>query len=257
MLPTLFISHGSPQLAIMNNKTTHFLQTLHKKIETPKALLVISAHWVTKEPKILANEDPLLIYDFYGFPNALYEVEYPASNDLKRVKDIIHLAKQKNILLEQEFDRSGYDHGVWTILKHLYPKANIPVIQISLPISYSIEELLKLGEALAPLREDTLIIASGAMSHNLRNLDWDNIDAEPFIFSANFRDWMVQKLQKANISSLKNFLTEAPNTIQNHPTLEHILPLFISMGASKNKKGNSIHNEYMYGQSMDSIIFKE
>lgn len=257
MLPSLFISHGSPQLVLMNNNTTDFLQELPKSFDKPKTIVIISAHWMTKGLEILSNEEPSIIYDFYGFPRELYEVEYKATNSIKKVDEIVKLFNEYSIDLTKNSERSGYDHGVWSILKLMYPKADIPIIQISLPMKYSTKELLKVGEVLSPLRADTLIISTGAMSHNLKDLAWNDEKAEPFIYSSNFRNWMVEKLDKGDVDSLSNFINAAPSTMINHPTLEHILPLFVSLGASKNHRGAALNNAYMYGQSMESILFKE
>ena len=258
MLPSLFISHGSPQLSLMNNSTSTFLRNLSSLFDEPKYILVISAHWVTKELKILADENPTIIYDFFGFPEELYNVKYPIKNDLLQVNKIIKLLKNKNIDIIKDEKREGYDHGVWSPLSLMYPKADIPVIQISLPAHLCIEELLILGEALQELKDDTLIITSGAMTHNIKESVWQNENAKNDQQSEDFRNWIVNKLENKELTELKDFISKAPNVKENHPTLEHFLPLFISLGSSKNKAGKSLHNIYMYGnQSMDTIIFQE
>lgn len=258
MLPTIYISHGSPELVLMNNDTTHFLKTLSKHFEEPKYILVISAHWLTKDFRILANEFPHKINDFYGFPQKLYEEEYCAKNDLQKVDEIVKLFLNNDIIIRKDKKREGYDHGVWAPLKLIYPNANIPIIQISLPMNFTVQELLRVGEILQTLREDTLIIASGSMTHNIRMSNWTDVDAPTISYAKNFSDWIVSKLEVADMNSLIQFQTMAPNVKDNHPTLEHFMPLFIALGASKSKIGKALHNIYMYGnQSMQSIIFKE
>ena len=257
MLPSLYVSHGSPALMIMDNKTTDFLKALPKSFEKPKYILVISAHWVTKELRILTNEEPFEIYDFYGFAQELYEKQYPANNDINKVNEIVKLLKEKRIAVFENETRSGYDHGVWSPLSLMYPKADIPVIQLSLPLNFSPKELVKLGESLQELREDTLIVASGAMTHNLRDSSAMEYDGNISTYAKEFRDWIVKKVEKADINSLTDYIQQAPKAIQNHPTQEHFLPLFVSLGASKDKKGKSLHDVYMYSnQSMDTIIFE-
>lgn len=257
MLPSLYVSHGSPALMIMDNKTTDFLKALPKTFKKPKYILVVSAHWVTKELRILTNEEPFEIYDFYNFPQELYEKQYPASNATKKVKEVVKLLSKSNIAVFENETRSGYDHGVWSPLSLMYPKADIPIIQLSLPMSYSPEELVKIGEALQALREDTLIIGSGAMTHNLRDSTWEEYDKNIASYAKEFRNWVVKNLENGNTNSLTDYINQAPKAFKNHPTQEHFLPLFVSLGASKDKIGKSLHNVYMYGnQSMDTIIFE-
>jgi len=257
MLPTLFISNGSPTLTIENNSTTDFLKALPKQFKQPKTILVISAHWVTKELRVLSNEDPFIIYDFYNFPQELYEQEYPANNDIKKVHEVISLLTKANIDVFSEETRSGYDHGVWSPLKLMYPKADIPVVQLSLPLHFSAKELMNIGEALKSLREDTLIVASGAMTHNLREINWHNEEAKPLTYTVSFRNWVVNNLKSGNTNELINY-KEHEDFFKNHPTPEHFLPLFVVLGASNNCVGKSLHNVYRYGNlSMDTIIFEQ
>ncbi|XPV68238.1 MAG: DODA-type extradiol aromatic ring-opening family dioxygenase [Halarcobacter sp.] len=257
MLPSLFISHGSPALIMMNNGTTEFLKKLPSTFEKPKYILVISAHWVTNGLKILYEDKPYTIYDFYNFPKELYEQTYEAKSSKSKSDEIVELLKENNIDILKDKTRGGYDHGVWTILKLMYPDADIPVLQISLSVNYDSKELVRLGEILGKLKNDTLIISSGTMTHNLRDSNWDN---NSFVkpYAKEFRNWIVEKLESADINSLIDYRKKAPYLVQNHPTLEHFLPLFVSLGASKTKVGKSLNDVYMYSnQSMDTIIFKE
>ncbi len=257
MLPSLFVSHGSPRIAIMNNSSTDFLKNLSSLYTEPKYILIISAHWTTSDLRIMSNPNPELIYDFYGFEDALYAKKYNAINDIKQVNKIVSILEEKNISIVKDESREGYDHGVWTALSLMYPQANIPVIQLSLPMHFSNLELLNIGEALQSLREDTLIIGSGAMTHNIREAVRDE-NAPVVPYAQKFRDWVVQNIEDAKYNELLEFKAKAPYVYENHPSLEHFLPLFISLGASKNKQGKSLHNVYMHGnQSMDTIIFED
>jgi len=257
MLPSLYVSHGSPRIAIMNNKSSTFLKNLSSLYKEPKYILVVSAHWTSESLKILSNPNPELIYDFYGFENSLYEKKYAAKNDLQQVNKVVEILKDKNINIMEDKNREGYDHGVWTILSLMYPKANIPVLQLSLPINYSNEKLLEIGEALQVIRDDTLIIGSGAMTHNIADA-LTNEQAEVKPYAQEFRNWVVENVAKGDEEEILNFKSKAPYWAKNHPTLEHFLPLFISLGASKNKKGKSLHNVFMHGnQSMDTLIFED
>ncbi len=258
MLPSLYISHGSPALALMKNNTTKFLEELPKSFETPKYILVVSAHWVTRNLKILYEEKPSTIHDFYNFPQELYELNYNAPSSKEKNDEVINLLQSNGIEIQKEYSRGGYDHGVWSPLRFLYPKADIPIIQISLPMSYDAKELIRLGEVLYTLREDTLIVASGSITHNLRDIVWDENLRDIKPYAKIFKDWVVEKIEKADIESLLNYRKEAPYLSHNHPTLEHFLPLYVSLGASKKRVGKSLHDVYMYGNlSMDSILFEE
>jgi len=258
MLPSLFISHGSPALMLMTNKTARFLRNLPSTFAKPKYILVISAHWTSNKIEILSQQkNESLIYDFYGFPKELYEQEYPAKSDSSKENEIQKLLEDNGFKVSMNNERAGYDHGVWSPLAMMYPKADIPVIQISLPTNFSVKSLISLGEALIPLREDTLILGSGTLTHNLRRSDFYNENAEPETYAKEFRNWIVSKLENADEEALINIQNEAPYLWENHPTAEHLLPLFIIFGASKNRIGKSLHNVYMYGnQSMDNIIFE-
>ncbi|RXJ68033.1 dioxygenase [Halarcobacter ebronensis] len=258
MLPALFISHGSPQLMTMNNSTTNFLKKVSSTYKRPKYILVISAHWVTNNIKILYTKSPSLIYDFYNFPKELYELTYNANSSIEKSDEIISLLEKGGFSVEKDTKRGGFDHGVWSPLRFLYPNAEIPVIQLSLPYNLNQYELYKVGEILKELREDTLLIASGSITHNLRDLSWGDENSQVKSYAKKFHDWLIKKLENAEYKLLLDEFATAPYLKLNHPTLDHILPLFIVLGSSSNKKGESLHNEYMYGNlSMDTIIFKE
>lgn len=258
MLPSLFISHGSPMLMIEENNTTQFLKNLSSSIEKPKYILVISAHWVTNDLKILYKENPGLIYDFYNFPKELYQLKYNAKSDLNKIKQIVQLLESNHIKVDKDSSRSGFDHGVWSPLQFIYPKGDIPVIQLSLPINMNPSELFKIGSILKTLREDTLIIGSGSLTHNLYDLN-RTIDEEYVKdYAKKFHDWVLNSLKDDNYKELLDFVNKAPFLRENHPSLEHFLPIFIALGASENRIGESLNNRFMYGNlSMDTIIFKE
>ncbi len=254
MLPSIFMSHGSPMLMLRDNSTTEFFKNLPSTFKKPKFILVISAHWVTKNLKILYEESPSLIYDFYGFPNELYSLKYEAKNDIKKSDEIISLFEQNGINIEKDTTRGGYDHGVWSVLRFMYPNADIPVLQLSIPQNFTEEDYLKMGETLQTLREDTLIIGSGTLTHNLMDRHRDEYTKNIKDYSIKFHDFIVENLKVGNY---QNLIERVPLLKQNHPTLEHFLPLLINIGSSKDKIGESANNVYMHGNlSMDSIIFK-
>lgn len=255
MLPSLFISHGSPDIRLRDHEVRDFISSLGKKVEKPKSIIIVSSHWYTKNLEILSNSDVRLIYDFYGFPKELYETKYPLKNDLDLVNKLSIKFESLGIAFSKNNQREGYDHGVWSILSLIYPNADIPVVQLSLPLSYSIDELLTIGETLQEFREDSLIIGSGNITHNLRDIDWSN-NATIKSYAKEFRDWLVNSLEKGNLETLKD-LSNYPYLKENHPSLDHLLPIFINIGSSFNKKGESMLENYMFGNlAMDTIIFK-
>ena len=257
MLPSLYVSHGSPALMLITNKTTRFLKSLPSTFDKPKYILVISAHWTSNKLEILREQNQALIYDFYGFPQELYEQEYPARSDIKQENKIIQLLRDFDIEITENKNRLGYDHGVWSVLSMMYPNADIPVTQLSLPMKHTIKQLISLGAVLSSLREDTLILGSGSLTHNIRTSDYHNKNPKVHDYAKEFRDWIVEKLENNEEESLVNIQKEGPFLRENHPTLEHLLPLFINYGASKNGIGKSLNNEYMYGnQSMETLIFE-
>jgi len=257
MLPSIYISHGSPALCLSKYKSATFLKELPELFEKPKYIIIISAHWITKELRILANPNPNIIYDFYGFPKELYDKKYPIKNDLGKVDEIVKEFNKRNISILKDDKHEGYDHGIWAPLSLMYPDAIIPVIQISLPIYYSAKELINIGEVLQEFRNEALVIGSGTLTHNLR-ASLREVDAPVEIYAKKFRDWIVSRVEEGDTASLSNYLLNAPEIYNNHPTLEHLLPFFITLGSSKNRKAKVLNNEFMYGnQAMDCIFFND
>ncbi len=234
-IPTIFISHGAPVSALDPVKQQEFKHWA-EVMPRPSAILVISAHWQT--PGLVSGTiiSKKLIYDFAGFPPELYQVQYsaPAAPQLaQRVAAIFHSEAGMNIPVS---DR-GWDHGVWVPLTMMYPEADIPVLQISLPMDTTAQQLFNLGVTLAPLREEgILIIASGQMTHNLSALKADN--APVVEWAGKFDDWCVETLDSRNWDGLINYQHEAPELRNNHPTDEHFRPLLIIAGCA----GNTLEN---------------
>ncbi|WP_392565899.1 class III extradiol ring-cleavage dioxygenase [Utexia brackfieldae] len=238
-LPVVFVTHGSPMLAIEPGDSGPLLAQLGDELlkKSIKAIAVISAHWITKQrPFITAAQSPETIHDFGGFPELLYRLSYPASG----ASDIAKLVQ--DILLKQGIDadldpKRGLDHGAWIPLQYLFPEANIPVIQISMPWPMTELQALTFGELLKPLRDQgILLIASGSMTHNLYDVGENNGHEKSYI--APFVSWVRDALKKHNLSLMQNYRQLAPFAVQAHPTEEHFLPLLIALGASE--KGEPI-----------------
>jgi len=228
MLPSLFISHGSPMLALQPGASGPALAALARALPRPKAIVVVSAHWESREPLVMSNPHPQTWHDFHGFPPALYAVRYPAPGEPA-------LAQRLAGLLGARLDEQRpFDHGAWVPLLLMYPQAEIPLIQVSLPSQAGPALQLEVGQALAQLREEgILLIGSGSITHNLGELDWHaGPDAvEPWALA--FRDWVVEQLKVGDEAALVDYRRQAPFAVRNHPSDEHLLPLFFAMGAGE------------------------
>ncbi len=235
LMPTLFIGHGSPMNIIAHNAFTQHLHKLREVLPTPKKILVVSAHWTTRGVEIQSTPKPQTIYDFYGFPPALYMLKYPATGAPELA---VNIQKNINPTSSKLNETSGYDHGTWSILHHLYPKADIPVLQLSLNENWSnLKEHLSLAAQLKRWRsEGVLIIGSGNIVHNLRM-----IDRSP---QAQVTDWALEfdlAIKKAilarDISQLTmNGSLKLSDWSRAHPTLEHFLPLLYTIGATDSQE---------------------
>jgi 4,5-DOPA dioxygenase extradiol len=222
-LPTLFISHGSPLHALEAGAAGASWVRLAAQLPRPRALLMVSAHWETERPALTAAAEPETIHDFYGFPEALYRIRYPAPGAPA-------LAGRVRALLDAT---RGLDHGAWSPLLHMYPEAAIPVVQLSLQTERGTAHHLALGRALRPLSaEGVLVIGSGHMTHNLRDRTPGGEAAAPLPYAQDFRDWIDARLRTRDLDALVDYRTQAPYARRAHPSEEHFLPLFVALGAA-------------------------
>lgn len=245
-IPTLFISHGAPNLEITAPNTAKFFQQLGKKIK-PKAIVCVSAHWNTKDSIQITNSqiNPL-IYDFYGFDSYLYKIKYETKGDpnlSNKIKDLLS-KKFKNVSLVNR----GLDHGSWIPLRLMYPEANIPIIQVSSPVASDEEEwktrLFEMGKLLEPLRdENVLLVGSGGATHNLGALSWRGKSETPQ-WAIEFVDYLKKMLVD---KSLLDGLLKHKHLNKAHPYVEHLLPIAFTLGASGDTKGKVIHDDYIMG----------
>jgi 4,5-DOPA dioxygenase extradiol len=257
-LPTLFISHGSPMLAVDDSPARRFLLELGKMLPRPKAILVVSAHWESMDaPAVSFAARPETIHDFGGFPAALFAIEYPAPGAPEIAACAAELLEQAEFSVKRSADR-GLDHGAWVPLRLMYPDADIPVTQISVLSGATPAEHEKLGQALGKLRdEDVLIIGSGSLTHNLYEFRGRAIDAPAPSWVSDFGTWMMTMLRDNQREALLDYRRQAPFAARNHPTEEHLLPLFVAMGAAgEAAKAERIHASYEYGVlAMDVYAF--
>ena len=257
-LPTLFVSHGAPTLAIVDSPANRFLRQLGKTLPRPKAILVASAHWESQSgPAVSLAANPKTIHDFGGFPDALFAIQYPAPGAPEMAARAASLLSREGVAVAQSPTR-GLDHGSWVPLHLMYPHADIPVAQISIVRGASPEEHERIGRALAPLRDEgVLIIGSGSLTHNLYEFRGQPIDVDTPDWVSSFGDWMKARLDANDLAALRDYRKLAPNAERNHPTEEHLLPLYVALGAAgEQARAERLHASYEYGiLAMDVYAF--
>jgi len=231
MLPSLFISHGSPMLALEPGESGPALVRLAAQLPRPKAIVIVSAHWESDELLVSANPRPRTWHDFGGFPPDLYKVQYPAPGEPQLAAQVAELLNAAHLPARLDTGRP-YDHGVWVPLSLMYPEADIPVVQVSLPSHRGPTLQTQIGRALAQLREQgVLVIGSGSITHNLRDLDWNAGPESVEPWAKAFRDWIVEQLAANDEAALHDYRRQAPNAVRSHPSDEHLLPLYFARGA--------------------------
>jgi 4,5-DOPA dioxygenase extradiol len=252
-LPGLFISHGSPMLAIEPEQVGSALHRLSINLPKPRAIVVMSAHWESQALEISTSNRPETWHDFSGFPRELYQLRYPAPGDMLLAERLIDMLQQANVPAHANSLRPR-DHGVWMPLLHLYPEADIPVIQVSLPVHYTAQQIYQIGKVLAPLRdEQILLIGSGSITHNLAELSWSNEETTTPDWASSFRNWVVHQLSNDDFDAVLDW-KQAPHVRRNHPTLEHLAPLFFAMGTGP--RFSLVHSSFSLGAlSMDLYRF--
>lgn len=232
LAPVLFISHGAPTTALVEDAYSRGLREAGRDMQKPRAIVVVSAHGLTRTGvEISSAPKPQLIYDFYGFPDELYRIQYPCPGEPALASKVRGLLSAAGIEA-RENPEMGLDHGTWVPLLHLFPEADIPVIQVSFPFPSKPEVVWKLGQALAPLRgEGVLLIGSGSATHNLRALDWRGNGGAPAAWAAEFMEWVRTRVTERRFDEILRFESEAPGARQSHPTTEHFYPIFFTLGA--------------------------
>ncbi|MEZ4265284.1 MAG: class III extradiol ring-cleavage dioxygenase [Myxococcota bacterium] len=226
-MPVIFVGHGAPTVALDADKGAPFGAWV-QALPTPRAVLVISAHWTAPRATSGAVETLPLIYDFYGFPDALYQVRWPAPGAPALAARVLELLGDE----AAEAPGRGLDHGVWTPLKWMFPKADVPVLQLAMPAVATYQQLLALGRKLAPLRDEgVLIVGSGNVTHNLRRVDGRDGAPQP-AWAGDFDRWCADVLTRWDLDALAHARERAPEFQTAHPTDEHFRPLVIVAGAA-------------------------
>ncbi|MGB4072883.1 DODA-type extradiol aromatic ring-opening family dioxygenase [Pseudomonas sp.] len=231
MLPSLFISHGSPMLALEPGASGPALARLASQLPKPRAIVLVSAHWESHDLRISSAAQPETWHDFRGFPAALHQVQYPAPGQPQLAQSIQQLLEDAGLAAQLDGERP-FDHGTWVPLSLMYPQADIPVVQVSLPSRAGPALQTRIGQALSVLREQgVLLIGSGSITHNLGQLDWQAAPEVIAPWAQAFRDWMVEKLASGDEDSLHDYRRQAPHAVRSHPSDEHLLPLFFARAA--------------------------
>lgn len=241
----VFLAHGSPMLALTKIPAHQFLNNLGASLPKPKGIVILSPHWETNGQKVSAPGPLKTIHDFYGFPQALFDIDYPAEASAELVGEVMKLLGSNGI--EAEEDASwGLDHGAWVPLSLLYSELSVPVVELSLPHGSTPESVHALGRSLAPLaKQGILLIGSGSTTHNLRRISQEGSPTPAW--ASEFDKWIDDGLRQGQISWFSD-LENAPNFRLAHPTEEHLLPLFFAMGAAgQDVPAELMHRSYSHG----------
>lgn len=259
-LPSLFISHGSPMLALRDSPARRFLSELGQSLARPRAILVASAHWETgATPSLSFAEQPQTIHDFGGFPAELFAIQYAAPGAPELAQRAAGLLQDAGVGVKRSPDR-GLDHGAWVPLRLMYPEADIPVTQISILHGATPADHEKIGAALTALRDEgVLVIGSGSLTHNLAEITLGEPDIAAPFWVTEFGDWMNTMLEGSQHEALRDYRRLAPHAARNHPTEEHLLPLFLAMGAAgAQARARRLHASVEYGVlAMDVYAFSQ
>lgn len=255
-MPVLFLGHGSPMNAIEENEFVRGFRNVGKTIEKPAAVLCISAHWETRGTQVTAMKNPKTIHDFGGFPRALFDVQYPAPGNPELAKQIKEKTTKTTVGLDESW---GLDHGAWSVIKHLYPEADVPVIQLSIDYTQSARYHFELARELAWLRsKGVLIIGSGNMVHNLRLVAWDKMAVNDFAY-----DWnkeaslkMKESILSGDYAKLIDFEKQGKAFELAIPTPEHFLPLIYTLALAGKNENISIFNDKAVAGSLTMTSVK-
>ncbi|MBL8483402.1 MAG: dioxygenase [Rhodocyclaceae bacterium] len=231
-LPTLFVSHGSPMLSLQAGATGAAWERLGRELPPPSAVVVVSAHWSQAAPALTGAERPETIHDFYGFADALYDLNYPAPGAPQLAQELAGGLAAAGYAARVDA-RRGLDHGAWVPLRFMYPAADLPVLQLSINARADANWHYGLGAALAPLlKDDTLLLASGSLTHNLYEFRPGTGHLPVPEYVNVFQAWMYQHLIGHDLDALLDYRRRAPQAARAHPSDEHLLPLFVALGAA-------------------------
>jgi 4,5-DOPA dioxygenase extradiol len=258
-MPVLFVGHGSPMNAIEENEFVAGWRNIGKTIPKPNAILCISAHWVTRGTHVTAMEKPLTIHDFGGFPQELFEIQYPAPGSPELAKETKELISKTPVGLDEKW---GLDHGCWSVLKHIYPNADVPIVQLSLDYYQDAQYHYELAKELSSLRKKgVLIVGSGNLVHNLKMIAWDKFNEPEYAY-----DWAVESLDKMkeyilanDYKSLIDYKSQGNAFKLAIPTPEHYLPMIYALALKEENEKVSLFNDKTVAGSlaMTSLLIEK
>lgn len=251
-MPTLFVSHGAPTLILSDAPARAFLAGLGQQIPRPTAIVAVSAHWDTDMPVVSVVRKPDTIHDFYGFPEALYQLRYAAPGAPQIAETVARLTGAAHD------HHRGLDHGAWVPALLAWPEADIPIFQLSVQPTLSPAHHIALGRKLSPLREaGVLVMGSGSATHNLRALVRGGVGSEPEPWAQAFDDWVAATVERGDEAALADYRARAPYAREAHPTDEHLLPLHVAYGAAgEGAHGHALHRSFTLGNlSMAAYAF--
>jgi 4,5-DOPA dioxygenase extradiol len=254
LMPIIFFGHGNPLNAVSKNVYTEAWASIGKSIPHPKAVLSISAHWYVPTCAVMANSNPLTIHDFGGFPQELYKVEYPAPGDPKLAQRVKDLLAPISVKLDESW---GLDHGTWSVLMHVFPKADVPVVQLSVDERQPPIFHYEMGKHLAALREEgVLIVGSGNVVHNLAAYGWDKREVQPFDWAVRFEKHIRELLVKGDDARVVLYESFGRDALLSVPTRDHYLPLLYLLGLRKEKEQISFPVQGIDGGSVSMLTVR-
>lgn len=258
-VPTLFVSHGAPTFALEAGTSGPALQVWAQALRQRfpvRAVVIMSPHWVAVTPTVMATAQPKTWHDFGGFAPALYALQYPAQGSPGVAREVLTLLGRAGIAAEPD-DTRPFDHGAWVPLMHMFPDADIPVVQVALPRAYGPTEVYAFGAALRSLRgSGVLVVGSGSMTHNLGEFLGGDVPTAPYVDT--FSRWIESALVRGDTQALLAYRTAAPHAVRAHPTEDHFLPLFFALGAAgEAARPTYVSREVMYGMlAMDTFALE-
>lgn len=260
--PSLFIPHGAPTFALRPGAAGAALTAMAGALTLPRAIVIVSAHWDTAVPTVGFAERPETIHDFWGFPDELYEIRYPATGCPEASAVVVAAIEAAGLPVASDFNH-GLDHGAWVPLRLMFPEAEVPVIPLSIQSRGGPEQAYRLGRALAPLTaKGFLVIASGNITHNLRDYQTAaRSGGRTPAYVREFSEWIASRLAENDVPALLDYRRQGPGGIEAHPTDEHLLPLYVALGAGgENPKANRFHagiDDYVIAMDAFSFLAKK
>lgn len=253
LLPALYVSHGAPLFALEAGTTgpalTRWGAQLRAQFPPLRGVVVLSAHWMERTAQVMTGAAPATWHDFRGFPAPLYQLQYPAPGAPLLAQEVLALLQAAGVPAQGDAERP-FDHGAWVPLRHLFPQADVPVLQVALPVSAGPAEVYALGAALRSLRaQGVLLVGSGSMTHNLGEF-FGGAQAQVAPYVLEFSRWIEAALRRGDMPALLNYRNEAPHAVRAHPTEEHFLPFFFALGAA----GEPLQPHYLSREVMHGVL---